>query len=131
MANPPRMDAAAFQRAASECKRWSERSLGVARALLVDGKPLSDVAAAYEMKPQQANVIRARFVEKAKEARLKQFMKQETPKQLSAALEPFAADMATLRDKGYSVDQIVAYLADNGVQASVTTVRTFMRKNRA
>lgn len=105
--------------------------MGVARALLVDGKPLSDVAAAYEMKPQQANVIRARFVEKAKEARLKQFMKQETPKQLSAALEPFAADMATLRDKGYSVDQIVAYLADNGVQASVTTVRTFMRKNRA
>lgn len=131
MANPTRMDAAAFQRAASECKRWSDRSLGVAWALLVEGNPLSDVAAANEMKPQQANVIRARFVEKAKQARLKEFMKQETPKQLSVALEPFAADMSTLRDKGYSVDQIVGYLADNGVQASATTVRSFMRNNRA
>lgn len=83
------------------------------------------------MKPQQANVIRTRFVAKANRLRLQEFMNQETPKQLSAALEPFATDMATLRDKGYSVDQIVAYLADNGVQASITTVRTFMRKNRA
>lgn len=105
--------------------------MGVARALLVDGEALSDVALAADMKPQQANVIRTRFVEKAKQVRLQEFMKQETPKQLSAALEPFAAEMDTLRDKGYTVEQIVSYLADNGVQASVTTVRTFMRKKRA
>lgn len=135
MAAPtPRMDAVTFEHVASRCSRWSERSLGVVRALLVDGVPLSEVAAAHDMSPQQASVLRARFVSKsdnAEPARVEAFMQREKPKLATTALEPFSGDMQTLRDKGYTIEQVVAYLKENGVQASATTVRKFLRSIRA
>jgi transposase len=80
------------------------------------------------MTPQQANVIRSRFTEKARRQRLKQFMKQETPKQFFIFLQPFADDITVLQSKGYTIKQIVGYLAENGVQATESSVRNFLRK---
>ena len=124
------MDAAQFDRVASKCK-WSERSLGVAKALIVGDVSLSEAAAAHSMSPQQANVIRARFLAKAEKLRMEEFMRREKPKLSSSALEPYSSQMQTLRDKGYTVDQIVAFLKENGVSTSPTTVRTFLRSIRA
>lgn len=124
------MDAAQFERVASKCK-WSERSLGVAKALIVGDVSLSEAAAAHTMSPQQANVIRARFLAKAEKLRMDEFMRREKPKLSSSALEPYSSQMQTLRDKGYTIEQIVAFLKENGVSTSPTTVRTFLRSIRA
>ena len=124
------MDAAQFERVASKCK-WSERSLGVAKALIVGDVSLSEAAAAHSMSPQQANVIRARFLAKAEKLRMEEFMRREKPKLSSSALEPYSSQMQTLRDKGYTIEQIVAFLKEDGVSTSPTTVRTFLRSIRA
>lgn len=124
------MDAAQFERVASKCK-WSERSLGVAKALIVGDVSLSEAAAAHSMSPQQANVIRARFLAKAEKLRMEEFMRREKPKLSSSALEPYSSQIQTLRDKGYTIEQIVAFLKESGVSTSPTTVRTFLRSIRA
>jgi transposase len=125
------MDAEQFEHVASKNKRWSARSLSVAKVLLVEGASLSEAAAAHEMSPQQANVIRGRFLAKAEALRIEEFMRREKPKLASSALEPYSAQMKTLRDKGYTIEQIVAYLKESGVFTSPTTVRTFFRSKRA
>ncbi|HCP6903051.1 hypothetical protein [Shigella flexneri] len=102
--------------------------MGVARALLVDGVPLSDAAAAHEMSRQQANVVRNRFLAKAEKQRVDAFMAREKPKLAATVLEPFAQDMRTLRDKGYTIRQIVAFLREQGIETSVTTVRNFLKE---
>lgn len=117
-----------FSRIAAECSRWSDRSIGVARALLVDGVPLSDAATTHDMSKQQANVVRARFVDKAEKKRISEFMAREKPKMTLALLEPYSQHMKTLRDKGYTFQQIVSFLAENGIETSVTTVRNFLKE---
>jgi predicted component of type VI protein secretion system len=133
------MDEEFFNRVASSKCNWSERSLGVAKALIVEGKSPSAVAAAMDppMTPQQANVLRTRFLAKAEElrqedekARVERFMQREKPKSPVAALvalEDFAAEMQVLRDKGYTDEQIVSFLQENGVLTSPATVRKFFR----
>jgi hypothetical protein len=128
----PGIDAAQFQQIAAKCK-WSERSLDVAKALIVDGVPLSEAAAAHQMSPQQANVIRGRFLAKAEQARVEAFMEREKPKQRANSdnLKPFATQMQTLRDKGYTNTQIVAFLKENGVTTSPAIVRKFFKEHWA
>ena len=105
--------------------------MGVAKALIVGDVSLSEAAAAHSMSPQQANVIRARFLAKAEKLRMEEFMRREKPKLSSSALEPYSSQMQTLRDKGYTIEQIVAFLKEDGVSTSPTTVRTFLRSIRA
>lgn len=126
-----KMKVAQFEQVASQCKRWSDRSLRVAKALIVEGVALSEAAVTHAMSPQQANVIRARFLAKAEDQHIKEFMRREKPKLASAALGPFAAQMQTLRDKGYTIEQIVGFLKESGVSTSLTTVRTFLRSIQA
>lgn len=126
-----RMDAASFDAAASKLKRWSTRSLRVVRALLVDGEALSDVAIANNMSAQQASVLRARFLTKsAGAAPIQAFMQREKPKVIAVVLNEFAEDLQILVSKGYSVDQLVAYLTENGVAATAADVRKFLRSLR-
>lgn len=123
------MDAARFERVASRC-RWSERSLDVARALLVDGKGLAAVAAKHEMKPQQANVLRTRFLELARKEQLESFMAREKPKAITI-LEPFGEQMRALRERGYEDGQIVAFLRENGIKTTAKSVKQFLENPRA
>ncbi|MDP4573461.1 hypothetical protein Q8O96_30795 [Pseudomonas sp. LPH60] len=132
MAQAPRMDAAQFDRVASKC-RWYERSLNVVRAILVDGVPLADAAAAHEMSPKQARVLLGRFNDKAEQVRvveLEEFMRQEAPRHGNAtfeALEPFSKEVRTLRDNGYTVEQVVSFFKLKNITTSATTIRRFLR----
>lgn len=128
MAQPtPRMDAQQFAAVAATC-RWSERALAVARDILVDGASLPETAAKHEMTAKHARVLQTRFQGMAEKRRLLAFMQKEPPK---TDLTPFSNDLQTLRDKGYKIEQIVAYLRENGVTSSATSVRKFIRSIRA
>jgi hypothetical protein len=129
MTSSASMDVVQFDRVASKCK-WSERSLNVAKALIVDELSLSEAAAANTMSPQQANVIRARFLAKAEKLRVEEFMKREKPKSSNSALAPFAVEIKTLRENDYTIPQIVTFLKENGVSTSPTSVRAFLRGRR-
>jgi hypothetical protein len=126
----PTMDAVQFERIASACQ-WSERSLGVAKALTVDNLPIPGVATANAMKPQQANVIHARFLARAEQVCVEEFMQCEEPRLSSAAIKRFSRGMHTLRQKGYTIEQIVAFLRKNGVSASPATVANFLKDPEA
>lgn len=129
MTSSASMDSTQFDRVASKCK-WSERSLNVAKALIVDELPLSEAAAANTMSPQQANVIRTRFLAKAEKLRVEEFMQREKPKSPNSALSAFATEIRTLRENGYTIPQIVSFLKENGVSTSPTSVRTFLRRKQ-
>ena len=126
------LDADQFNLIASiYCKRWAERSINAVRDLMVNGASYDDVAAKYDMTPQQASVQRNRFLKKIEEhaeCRVAQFMQREKPLLLNRELEPFSKDIYTLRDKGYSSEQIAAYLEENGVQASVNDIEKFLSR---
>lgn len=119
-----RLDAARFERVASRF-RWSARSLAVVRALLVDGRQLAEVAAAFDMRPQNANTLRARFLEKAEANRLADFMSSEPPTSVRALRER-KTEIRTLAAKGYSPAQIHSYLADSGTAVSELTLSTYL-----
>ena len=71
---------------------------------------------------------RNRFMAKAEKQRVDAFMAREKPKLAATVLEPFDQDMRTLRDKGYTIRQIVAFLREQGIETSVTTVRNFLKE---
>lgn len=127
-----------FNRAARlYCLRWSPRSLGVVRALLVydPGGPvprLSKVAESFGMTPQQANVLRGRFLERmkgdgaAKKLPAEQYMQSVDPALTDAALLAFTDDIKTLVKRGYSDEQIAEFLHANDVKISSADLITFL-----
>jgi len=127
---PPQMDATQFDLVASRCK-WSERALAVVRDVLVDGMAVSAAAQTREMSINHARVLLGRFMTKATNLRLEAFMQREKPKLAVAALEPYSNEVRTLRDKGYTVEQIVTFFKENGVSTSLGDVRNFLRNFRA
>jgi len=104
-----------FDRVASTLLRWSPKSLGVARALIIDRMPLGEVAKANAISPQQANVVRKRFIDKVEQDRINSFMSREMPKQKGMDITPFMKQINLLSSKGYTSDQIVLYLKENGL----------------
>lgn len=104
-----------FDRVASTLLRWSPKSLGVARALIIDRMPLGEVAKANAISPQQANVVRKRFIDKVEQDRVNSFMSREMPKQKGMDINPFMKQINLLSSKGYTSDQIVLYLKENGL----------------
>jgi hypothetical protein len=129
MSPTPEIDNELFERVSLQLRRWSDRSLGVAKALIVDGLPLSEAASKHDMSPQQANVIRTRFIEKADKVRLQSFMEREKPKLPKLEFETFKPEIQTLHDKGYTVEQIITFLAENNVIATAATIRNFLKRN--
>lgn len=129
MSPTPEIDNELFERVSLQLRRWSDRSLGVAKALIVDGLPLSEAASKHDMSPQQANVIRTRFIEKADKVRLQSFMEREKPKLQKLEFETFKPEIQTLHDKGYTVEQIITFLAENNVIATAATIRNFLKRN--
>lgn len=131
VANKKPMDAKKFSLVASSyCKKWSKRSLEVVRALLVEGVSLDEAALTFNMKSQQASVLRGRFYKKEQlfdTDRVQQFMEREKPKLLDIKLEPFLQDILTLRDKGYSNEQIIVYLKENGIHTTLESLENFIR----
>ena len=129
MSSTPEIDNELFKRVSLQLRRWSDRSLNVAKALIIDGIPLSEAASIHKMSPQQANVIRSRFIEKADKVRLELFMEREKPKLPKMELDSFKLEIQTLHDKGYTVEQIITFLAENNVTVSTATIRNFLKGN--
>jgi len=124
------MSAAQFDLVASRC-RWSERSLALVRDVLVDGMALSAAAQTREMSINHARVLLGRFMTKATNLRLEAFMQREKPKLAVAALEPYSNEIRTLQGNGYTVEQIVTFFKENGVNTLPSDVRNFLRTIRA
>lgn len=126
-----KIDSETFDSVAAGLKRWSDKSLRIARGLLVDGKSLTEISKTEGVTTQHANVLRSRFAAKVQSQRVVEFMKAESPKRSSAVLEPFLNEMKTLRDKGYTITQVVAFLKKNGITTSPATVSEFLRSSGA
>jgi len=71
----------------------------------------------------------SRFIEKADKVRLESFMEREKPKLPKVELETFKPEIKTLHDKGYTVEQIITFLAENNVIVSAATIRNFLKEN--
>ncbi len=122
----PNIDAEQFAQVSAHCGRWNPKSLDIARALIVEGRQLSDVAAEHDCSAAYANVIRSRFYDKAQSVRLASFKQQINPDTL-ASLQPYRNDIEALNAEGYTVAQLVDYLAQNNVSVSADTVRKFLK----
>lgn len=127
MGRTPRMEARHFDQLATQYGRWTARSLGVVRALLVDGKKLADAAAAVGMKPQQANTLRWRFLHLAETKRAEAFMAQHAP--AAHAIDPYASNLKLLHVRGYSVAQMQDFLKGEGVKVTVKELRRYLKEN--
>lgn len=121
----PTITAKDFDQIATHCGRWAEKSLLIARELIVDGAQLSDVAARYECSPAYANVIRSRFYDKAQSVRVESFKQQVNPETL-AALAAYRGDIEKLAADGIEVPQLVQYLKQHKVNVTADTVRKFL-----
>lgn len=130
MSPAPEIDKDLFERVARQLGRWSDRSIAVARSLLLDGLSLSEAALKHDMSSQQANVIRTRFIEKAEKVPLASFMEREKPKRPNLDLDSFKSEIHTLNDNGYTADQIVSFLAENNVVATATAIKTFLNRTK-
>ncbi len=119
---------AEFKRIAKQCSRWRQRSLDAAKALVVDGKGVSEVAEKFEMTKQQADTIRVRFYAKVEAARVADFLSRN-PAEIATvgALRPFRGAIFTLSEQGASPDQIVAYLAERDLSTNAETVTEFLK----
>ncbi|MCL2876524.1 MAG: hypothetical protein FWF12_09625 [Betaproteobacteria bacterium] len=119
------IDAATFELAALECRRWKPESLAAVRMLLVEGKRPVDISKISGFSPTHINTLRVRFEEKLRVARLKQFRQQQAPE--SSDMSPFASDMELLEAEGYSDEQIMDYLKQQGVSVTADKVRKYLK----
>jgi len=119
------------------CGRWSDRSLEVARALLVDGERVTEVAGKFGMSRQQANVLRTRFLalvnspSKAKATKVpikvpaERFMRAVEPES-PPALRALRNEIRQLVSAGYSEHQINEFLLANDVTVSAQELTAFL-----
>lgn len=120
-----------FERVAAQC-RWSTRSLGVARDLLVHGKNISEVAKSADMSVQQAGVLQRRFnakvlLDEEMKVSARAFMQLQKPDG-EAVLEPLKKELLLLHRKNYSPEQLLQFLSVNGIETSEPTLSSFLKK---
>jgi hypothetical protein len=115
-----------FKKIAESCKRWSDRSISVAKAVLVDEVKPSMVAKEYSMSSQQVNVIKTRFKKKVDVYNLEQFMRKEAPFDEMLVLKSNAKQIEKLNSSGYSSKQIKDYLAQNNINVTVSNINKFL-----
>jgi hypothetical protein len=58
-----------------------------------------------------------------------EYLNRNPPKAKQSALTPHTADIFKLREKGMSLQQIMAFLAENGITSSIGNLSRFLRKN--
>jgi hypothetical protein len=132
MTNDAEITAEEFERAAAlYCSRWEARSRDVVRALVVDRESLSAVAARFGMKPQQANVLRRRFLDSVRRAAVikmpaAQFMRRVTPSS-TAVLDLLKKDLKQLVHGGYTAAQIEDFLRANEINIPTEELTQYLK----
>lgn len=127
------MAADEFDQAAQEhCRRWSSKSVAAARAQLVDGATTAEAGKAFGMSPNQAWVLRRRFVDILSKAKAQDFMQRQQAgaPDVTKRLETFRAAIITLSENGYSDERIVEFLAENDLTVAPDVVRQFLELHR-
>jgi hypothetical protein len=102
--------------------RWSDRNLRATRALLVDGQSPREAADANKMTEQQASVLRRRFLEKVQVLRA---TKVSVDDFLASrpSLDLFKPALLKLRRRGLSDEQLLDYLSQNELKATLAELR--------
>lgn len=128
-AKAKRIEASEFDEfAKTHCLRWSQQSLDIVRALVVDGRSLQDVAASYQnVTTNHANALRWRFMDRMEDAELNKFTSKKKPDKPEIALAAYVRAVKKLDDRGYTVQQIIEYLSMQDVDASEPQVRQLLK----
>lgn len=102
--------------------RWSDRNLSATRALLVDGKTPREAAEATEMTEQQASVLKRRFMEKVQVLRATKVSVEDFLAS-RPSLDLFKPALQKLRRRGLSDEQLLDYLGQNELKATMAELR--------
>jgi hypothetical protein len=104
--------------------RWMAHNLDAARAVLVDGQTPHDVAERIGISEQQASVAKRRFMQRVLQLRaIKVSPDAYLASTAGASLSMFRGALLELRRHGLSDEQLVDYLAQNDVKATVAELR--------
>lgn len=120
------MDAQEFVYVADTGRRWSEKSLAIARAVLVEGRAVGETAKSFDVSPQHVNVLKTRFLKRADDVKLQGYISQVQPDGVPR-LREYSGQIATLHQKGYSAGQIADYLDMQGVAVTIRDVKKFVK----
>lgn len=123
------MDSQEFLAVASAGRKLSDKTLAIARAILVEHEPVSIVARRYEVSPQHANVVKTRFLRRADDMRLRGYMNRVTPAGATVEIDliAHASQIEQLNEKGYSAGQIADFLDSLGITATVQEIKNFLK----
>lgn len=133
MSKPPKvlLTPEQFERAVREGNTLADRSLKLARAMLVDGVPTVQAAEAAGVKPAQASQTKARVLKWHATAQTRKLSAEEfmAAKPLrEARMEALRPEMLKLQRAGYPVSALVEYLAANDVTATADEVQALIEK---
>lgn len=119
-----------FAAVAASLKRWSERSLGAARDMLLDNRTFKEAAEAHAMTPQQARVIQHRFLEKLRQQRV---VKVSADEYLSGkhTIDLFRPELVKLRRAGLPDSELLDFLAQNDIHATTGQLNDLLSTNSA
>ena len=121
------MDIQEFEQVAKSGRRWTAKSLAIARAILVDQQKTNDVAQQFSVSPQHVNVLRTRFLKRAKDMYLCSYINRVEPDEKIYQLRKHKNQILILCRKGYSPRQIADYLDMLGVSVTVHEIKEFVK----
>jgi hypothetical protein len=107
------------------CKRWSSSSINVMRHLLVEQMNTTEAAARANLSKHRTNILASRFAAKIREYRLLKFKNKIPP--MTQTLTEYRREIEALLRDGYTRQQIVLYLSDNGCKTTVGKLNEFLK----
>lgn len=109
----------------SLCARWSDQSKSIVKRLILDDVEMAEVAREFGVKPQYVRVLKMRFEEKVKKAKLTKFLRKEKP-QSNPVPENHINEIHLLHKKGYSESQIAEFLKSIGTVVDESQLAKFL-----
>jgi hypothetical protein len=117
----------------ASCGRWEEHSIAAVRAVVVDRRPVAEVALEFGRSKFHVYELRKRFVMHHNKLRLKVpariFMSSVSPSGQSP-LAPLRPEIMKLIRNGYSTPQVFEFLRINDVDVSVRELVDFLKGRR-
>jgi hypothetical protein len=123
-----------FEAAVAKGGTMQEHTIRLARRMLVDGIPTSTAAQEADVKPPQASTLKRRILElhlaaQAVKVSAEQFMLQQPPRNVRlAALRP---ELVKLQRAGYTLAQLVEFLAVNDIEATSEEITAILAESKA
>jgi hypothetical protein len=122
--DPDKFEQVAVQR----CQRWGSRAISAARAVLVDGRTVTQAAAQLGMSPPHVQVLKSRFLRQASytvKIPASEFKRSVAP-DWQTLLGRYKPHIRDLRDSGYSPLQISDFLKANELTVPFAELTQFL-----